>query len=76
VAAQLWETILKAIPDLPQQIEHARFDGLLAWLRENLHQHGGKFEPMELIERTTGAPLSPEPYLRYLKGKYGEIYRL
>ena len=76
VAAQLWETILKALPDLPAQIEHAQFEGLLAWLRQNLHQHGGKFEPMELIERMTGAQLSSEPYLRYLKAKYGEIYRL
>ncbi len=76
VAAQLWETILAAIPDLPQQIERAEFGGLLHWLRENLHKHGAKFEPMELIERVTGAALSPEPYLRYLKGKYGEIYRL
>ncbi len=76
VAAQLWETIVKAIPDLPQQIERAEFGHLLAWQRQHLHEHGGKFEPMELIERSTGASLSPEPYLRYLKSKYGEIYRL
>lgn len=76
VAAQLWETIQKALPDLPGQIEQAEFGALLAWLRQNIHQHAANFEPMELIERVTGAPLSPEPYLRYLKGKFGEIYRL
>jgi carboxypeptidase Taq len=76
VAAQLWEAALKAIPDLPTQIERGEFAALLAWQREHLHRHAGKFEPMELIERATGAPLSPEPYLRYLNTKYGEIYEL
>ena len=76
VSAQLWEAALTAMPDLPQQIERGEFGGLLAWQRENIHRHGGKFEPMELIVRATGKPLSAEPYLRYLRGKYGEIYGL
>lgn len=76
VASQLWEAALQDIPDLPQQIEKAEFGALLAWQREKLHRHAGKFEPMELIERATGAPLSPEAYLRYLRTKFGEIYQL
>lgn len=76
VSAQLWEAALAAMPDLPQQIERGEFGGLLAWQRENIHRHAGKFEPMELIVRATGKPLSAEPYLRYLHGKYGEIYGL
>ena len=76
VSAQLWEAALEAMPDLAQQIERGEFGGLLAWQRENIHRHGSKFEPMELIVRATGKPLSAEPYLRYLRGKYGEIYGL
>jgi carboxypeptidase Taq len=49
---------------------------LLAWLRENVHRHGRKFGAEELVRRATGAPISPEPYLRYLKTKFGEIYGL
>jgi carboxypeptidase Taq len=39
-------------------------------LRTELHRHGRKFEPQELVERVTGSPVSPEPYLRYLEEKY------
>lgn len=76
VAAQLWEAALAAAPDLEAQIARGQFAALLAWQRQNLHQYGGKFEPMELVQRATGSPLSPEPYLRYLRGKFGAIYGL
>ena len=32
--------------------------------------------PNELIERATGGRMSMTPYLSYLRGKYGEFYRL
>jgi carboxypeptidase Taq len=76
VSAQLWETILVDIPDLPQQFEKGTFHNLLQWLREKIHQHGAKFEPQDLIRRITGSKITPEPYLRYLKTKYSEIYGL
>jgi len=49
---------------------------LLGWLRENVHRHGRKFHAEELVRRATGKPISPEPYLRYLKTKFGELYGL
>jgi carboxypeptidase Taq len=76
VAAQLWEQINKDIPDLSAQIEHANFAGLLGWLRENIHRHGARYYPMELLQRVTGQGLTPEPYLRYLRAKFGELYEL
>jgi carboxypeptidase Taq len=76
VAAQLWEKAVKDIPDLERQIEKGKFEGLLAWLRENVHRHGGKFEPMDLLKRVTGHALTPEPYIRYLKAKFSQIYGL
>ena len=74
VASQLWEKIEAVIPDVTKKIESAQFDPLLNWLRENVHQFGTKFEPMELLERITGSGLAAEPYLRYLRTKFGEIY--
>ena len=62
--------------NLSRQIERGEFGDLLAWLRENIHQHGAKFEPMELLKRATGSSLSPEPYLHYLRSKYMDIYKL
>jgi carboxypeptidase Taq len=70
VSAQLWEKVTAEIPDLHDQFERGEFGALAAWLRENLWRHGRKYMPRELIERITGGGLDPEPYLRYLRGKY------
>jgi carboxypeptidase Taq len=76
VAAQLWEKINNDIPDLAAQIERGEFGALLGWLRENIHRHGAKYYPIELLQRVTGQGLTPEPYLRYLRAKFGEVYEL
>jgi carboxypeptidase Taq len=74
VSVQLWERIQADIPDLQDQIRQGEFSVLLAWLRQNIHCHGAKFEPQELVQRVTGSKIDPAPYLRYLKSKYGAIY--
>jgi carboxypeptidase Taq len=76
VSAQLWEKINADLPDLPDQIRRGKFEGLLGWLREKVHVHGRKFEPQELVQKVTGSKITPEPYLRYLKTKFGQIYEL
>ena len=53
-----------------------RFDVLHGWLTAKIYRHGRKFTPAELVKRATGAPMSIAPYLSYLRGKYGEFYRL
>ncbi len=74
VSVQLWEKMEKDIPDLPAQVRRGEFAGLLGWLRENVHRHGAKYEPQELVQRITGSKIDPEPYLRYLERKFNEIY--
>jgi carboxypeptidase Taq len=76
ISAQLMEKIRQDIPNLDDQFRQGKFDDLLAWLREKVHVHGRKFEPQELVERVTGSRITPEPYLRYLSAKYGDIYGL
>jgi len=76
IASMLWEKILEDIPDLQSNFEKADFSPLLTWLRENVHQHGSKYKPMELVKKVTGQALTPEPYMRYLRSKFGEIYGL
>ena len=73
-SCQLWERIKQDIPDLPDQIGQGKFDALLAWLVDKIHQHGNKFEPQDLVQRVTGSKITPEPYLKYLEAKFGEIY--
>ena len=67
---------LKAHPEIPGETEAGHFGTLLGWLKDNIYQHGSKFTASELVERITGGPVRIEPYVHYLKTKYGEIYRL
>ncbi len=76
LGAQFYAQALQARPTIPAQIAQGEFDTLHGWLRENLYQHGSKFTAAELVQRVTGGPLSIEPYIRYLRTKYGELYRL
>ncbi len=73
IAAQLWEAVDKAHPDLPDLIRNGQFRPLLDWLRVNIHRHGRKYDSADLVQRATGVPLSTEPYIRYLSGKFGAI---
>ena len=76
IACQWWEVIREDIPDLDDQIASGEFSPVLEWLREHIHQHGSKFKPVELIQRVTGGGLDAEPYLRYLRAKFGDLYGL
>jgi carboxypeptidase Taq len=76
VSAQLWEKMSTQIADIDGKIENAEFKVILDWLRENVHVHGAKYEPQELIKRITGSKITPEPYIAYLNNKYTEIYSL
>jgi carboxypeptidase Taq len=76
LSAQLYDKAVEQNPSIPADMARGEFGGLLTWLRENIHRHGRKFDPPELIQRATGEPLQSRSYIRYLKGKFGEIYRL
>ena len=74
--AQFYEAALRAHPEIPAQIEQGEFGALHGWLQDNIYQHGSKFTASELVERVTGGPMRIEPYIRYLRTKYGELYPL
>jgi carboxypeptidase Taq len=76
LCAQLYAAALAAHSEIPRQMASGKFDTLRGWLRDNVYRHGRKFKPDELIERATGGPMSIAPYIAYLRGKYGELYRL
>jgi carboxypeptidase Taq len=74
-AAQLWAALEKDIPDIGEQIAAGRAGAVLAWTAEHVMQHGGIFTFTELADRAVGG-FSAEPYMAYLKAKYGDIYGL
>ena len=76
VSAQLMEKIRADIPDLDAHVENGHFAPLLSWLRKNVHRHGRKFTPNELLERATGKPLTAGPWIAYVRKKFGALYGL
>ncbi|MCB8942030.1 MAG: carboxypeptidase M32 [Ardenticatenaceae bacterium] len=76
MSAAFYNQALKAHPDIPSQIRQGQFGTLHTWLKENIYTHGSKFTANELIERVTGGPLTIDPYIAYLKNKFGELYVL
>lgn len=75
-AAQFYEAAAEEHPEIDEQLAVGNAEPLIAWLGENIHQHGRKFTPGELVQRATGKSLSHRPFVRYLKRKFTDIYEL
>jgi len=76
LSAQFYGAALKAHPEIPDEMKEGKFATLHTWLKENLYKHGRKFTAPEIIERASGSALTIDPYIDYLKTKYGGLYKL
>jgi carboxypeptidase Taq len=76
LSAQFYDAALEANPEIPEAITRGSFDALHRWMQENIYHHGRKFTSVELVQRTTGGPISVQPYLRYLRTKFGSLYQI
>jgi carboxypeptidase Taq len=76
MSATFYNAALAAHPEIPDQVRQGQFATLHGWLRDNIYQHGSKYTADDLVQRISGAPLSIDPYLAYLRGKYGTLYNL
>jgi carboxypeptidase Taq len=76
LSAQLFGAAIVERPEIPSEMERGEFGALLRWLGENVHRHGKKHEPDDLVEAATGRPPETPPYLGYLRTKFGELYDL
>jgi carboxypeptidase Taq len=74
LSAQFYEAATRANPGIAGEIAAGQFGTLHGWLKDNVYQHGRMYTAVELVERATGGPLTFEPYIRYLRRKYGELY--
>jgi len=75
-SVQLWDQLRQERPAVLDEVRRGEFADILAWLREKIHRHGRKYTLPELSERVTGGPLAWQPYVHYLKTKFGEVYGL
>jgi carboxypeptidase Taq len=74
VSVQLWERAEAECGDFDEQFERGEFGQLAEWLRENVHRFGRTHEPRELLRRTVGTGMDPEPYLGYLQRELEELF--
>ncbi len=74
LSVQFFEQARADLPQMDDDLAAGRFSPLREWLRENVHRPGRKIDPIDLVQKVTGNPLTPEVYLRYLRTKFGEIY--
>jgi carboxypeptidase Taq len=73
-AQMLYKGLLRDLPNYYELIKEGRISEITKWLAENVHSHGGTYEPKVLIEKITGEPLNAKYFLQYLNEKYSRIY--
>jgi carboxypeptidase Taq len=76
MSALFYNTAVAQNPSIPAEISQGKFDTLHSWLTDNIYTHGRKYTADELIQRVTGGPLTIDPYIAYLKHKFGDLYTL
>lgn len=74
LAVQFYEAALEDRPGIRDDVEKGDYGSLLQWLRHHIHRHGSRYLPGELVQKATGRPMDPEPFLMYIRRKYGELY--
>ncbi len=73
-ASQLFAAAGEALGDLEAAFSRGEFLPLLGWLRDHVHTHGSRFETSELLLEATGAKLSTQPFLSYLRQTVRDVY--
>ena len=58
IAGQLNEAMRAAMPALDDEVAAGHFNGVMDWLRDNVHGVGARLPIQELIKQATGKPLT------------------
>jgi carboxypeptidase Taq len=74
MSVQLFEAAKKAHSSIEQDMTQGKFDKLFSWLRQNVHEHGSRYLPQDLLKRSTGSTLDSAPYIAYLNNKFRSLY--
>ena len=57
-------------------LRNGEYDLINLWNRQHIWKHGGLYKPKDILEKQVGVTFSADAYIKYLKDKYKEIYRL
>jgi carboxypeptidase Taq len=75
-AAAFFDVAQRDLDGLDADFRKGDCSRLLDWLREKVHSNAYLYPARELGRMITGAPQSVNPFLNYVKSKYGEIYEI
>ena len=73
-AGCLHQALCQAVPDLDADLAQGQMGRATGWLRDNLQQFGGLYEPGAVIEKAAGFVPSEKPLLEYLEAKFSGLY--
>jgi carboxypeptidase Taq len=69
-AAQLMRRARADHPTLGAELARGEYGALLSWLRQNVHRHGMRHHPHDLMKLATGETTGTKPYLDYLRERF------
>ena len=69
-AAQLFAKAEEQDPAISGELAQGQYTSLLAWLRKNVHEHGRRFTPDELMAKATGETTNPKYFFEYMATKF------
>lgn len=72
-AAQFFHQATQDVPDLERDMRSGNLLSLREWTRENIHVHGSRYLPRELVKTVTGEDLNPQHFIDYLEAKYAVL---
>ena len=76
LASQLFNAAEDDIGDIYGKVREGDFEALQTWLRENVHEHGARYETNELVREATGEDYTADYFVDYVRTKYGDLYDL
>ena len=75
-AAELYQAAGAELGSLEDLFARGEFAPLLTWLRKNVHIHGRRYLPRELIARASGGQPNAKTLINYLKNRFAVIYAI
>jgi carboxypeptidase Taq len=73
ISAQISEALEQEIGSIESLVRAGEVSALQAWLARRVWPLGRSVNAEELVARVTGRPLSPQPFLTYLRSKVSQL---
>ncbi|HWC13318.1 MAG TPA: carboxypeptidase M32 [Actinomycetota bacterium] len=75
-AAAFFEKMTNDIGPVDDALRAGDCSAVLRWLQHNIHSQGYLYPAKDLARRVLGRDISAQPFLDYVRAKYGTIYSL